>query len=102
MFPEGMDMNALLEQAQQVQAQLQAAQRDLEATSFTGTAGGELVEATVRGNGELIGLAIKPEAIDPSDPEGLADLVLAAVRDASTKASAAAQKAVPDLGQLGL
>ncbi|WP_316670746.1 YbaB/EbfC family nucleoid-associated protein [uncultured Propionibacterium sp.] len=102
MFPEGMDVNALLEQAQQVQAQLQEAQHDLESTSFTGTAGGELVKATVKGNGELIGLVIRPEAIDPSDAEGLADLVLAAVRDAATRASAAARQAMPDLGQLGL
>ncbi|CAM3125692.1 YbaB/EbfC family nucleoid-associated protein [Propionibacterium acidifaciens] len=102
MFPEGMDVNALLEQVQQVQARLQEAQRDLAATSFTGTAGGELVEATVRGSGELTGLVISPEAIDPSDPESLADLVLAAVRDATAKASAAAQQVMPGLGQLGL
>lgn len=102
MFPEGMDMNALLEQAQQVQAQLQTAQRALATTTFTGTAGGELVEATVTGSGELTGLVIQSEAIDPDDPEGLADLVLAAVRDATTKASEAAQQVMPDLGQLGL
>ena len=102
MFPEGMDMNALLQQAQQVQAQLQQAQKDLEKTTFTGSAGGGLVEATVKGSGELVGLVIKPEAIAPEDAEGLADIVLAAVRDASSKATSHAQNVMPNLGSLGL
>ncbi|MFT8394462.1 MAG: YbaB/EbfC family nucleoid-associated protein [Propionibacterium sp.] len=102
MFPEGMDMNALLQQAQQVQAQLQQAQKDLEATEFKGSAGGGLVEATVKGSGELVGLVIKPEAIDPEDLEGLADVVLAAVRDASAQATSHAQTVMPNLGSLGL
>ncbi len=102
MFPEGMDMNALLEQAQQVQAQLQQARDDLQKASFTGTSGGGIVEATVSGGGVLTGLVIAPEAITPDDAEGLADLVLAAVRDATTQAAAAAEKAMPDMGSLGL
>ena len=40
MFPEGMDMNALLQQAQAMQAQLQQAQEDLANSVFTGSAGG--------------------------------------------------------------
>lgn len=70
MFPEGMDMNALLEQAQQMQVQLQQARDDLQDASFSGTSGGGLVEATVTGGGVLTGLVIKPEAIDPDDAEG--------------------------------
>lgn len=69
MFPEGMDMNALLEQAQQMQVQLQQARDDLQDASFSGTSGGGLVEATVTGGGVLTGLVIKPEAIDPDDAE---------------------------------
>lgn len=104
MFPEGMDMNALLAQAQAMQAQLQNAQSELEATTFTGTAGGDLVEATMTGAGELTGLVIKPEAIDPEDAEGLADLVLAAVRDAAQQVQAKAatvMPSMPDMGSLG-
>ena len=48
MFPEGMDMNALLQQAQAMQAQLQQAQEDLANSVFTGSAGGDLV-ATLTG-----------------------------------------------------
>ncbi|GAB3625090.1 hypothetical protein GCM10027418_31770 [Mariniluteicoccus endophyticus] len=88
MMPEGMDMNALLAQAQQMQAQMAQAQEELAATEFEGSAGGGLVEAKMTGAGELIGLTIKPEACDPEDTESLADLVVAAIRDASHKAQA--------------
>lgn len=104
MFPEGMDMNALMAQAQAMQAQLQQAQDELQASSFTGTAGGDLVEATVNGSGELTALSIKPEAIDPEDAEGLADLVMAAVRDANAQLQAKAAAVLPqmpDMGSLG-
>jgi len=105
MFPEGFDMSGLLAQAQAVQAQLQATQEQLQATRFTGTAGGDLVSATILGNGELVDLTIKPEAIDPEDPESLADLVIAAARAAHAQMTAAVQAAMPtlpDLSALGL
>lgn len=107
MFGEGMDMSGLLAHAQAMQAQLRQAQDELANSSFTGTAGGGLVEATMAGTGELTGLVIKPEAIDPEDADGLADLVLAAVRDASSQLQAKAAAVmpvmpdVPDMGSLG-
>jgi DNA-binding protein YbaB len=68
-----------------------------------GSAGGDLVTATVTGSGELVGLVIKPEAVDPTDTETLADLVVAAVRDATNKAQAvAASKLGPLAGGLGM
>lgn len=99
MFPgEGQpDMSALLAQAQQMQQQLLQAQDQLARTEVTGTAGGGLVTATVTGSGELTGLAIDPGAIDPADPEGLADLVLAAVRDATRTAAELQQQALGPL-----
>ncbi|GAA2182432.1 hypothetical protein GCM10009785_21730 [Brooklawnia cerclae] len=102
MFPEGMDMGALLEQAQAMQQQLQQAQDELANATFVGTAGGGVVEATMTGGGELIGLVIKPEAVDLDDLESLSDLVIAAVRDASQQAVTRAQSVMPDLGGLGL
>lgn len=95
MFPEGMDMNSLLAQAQAMQAQFQAAQEQLAAASFTGSAGGDLVEATMNGSGELTGLVIKPEAVDPADTESLADLIVAAVRDATKQVNEKAQAIMP-------
>jgi nucleoid-associated protein EbfC len=102
MIPEG-DMSGLLAQAQAMQQQFLNAQQELAEMQVEGSAGGDLVIATVTGAGELVGLEIKPEAVDPSDTETLADLILAAVRDATNKAQAvAASKLGPLAGGLGL
>jgi nucleoid-associated protein EbfC len=90
----------LLAQAQQMQQQLLAAQDELARTEVTGTAGGGLVSATVTGAGELTGLVIDPSAIDPTDPEGLADLVIAAVRDARRAAAELQQQAMGPLASV--
>lgn len=101
MIPEG-DMSGFLAQAQAMQQQLLNAQQELAETEVSGTAGGDLVKATVTGAGELVGLVIKPEAVDPDDTETLADLVVAAVRDANAQAQAlAAAKLGPLAGGLG-
>ena len=82
-----MDMQQLFAAAQQMQEQLMNAQQALADAEVTGTAGGGLVKATVNGQGELMDLSIEAGAVDPSDPpeetaRTIADLVLAAVRDA--------------------
>src|SRR5436305_14638485 len=81
-----MDMQQLFAAAQQMQEQLMNAQQALADAEVTGTAGGGLVKATVNGQGELLDLSIQPGAVDTDDAEEtartIADLVLAAVRDA--------------------
>jgi len=81
-----MDMQQLFAAAQQMQEQLMSAQQALADAEVTGTAGGGLVKVTVNGQGELMDLSIAAAAVDPDDPEEtartIADLVLAAVRDA--------------------
>jgi len=102
MIPEG-DMSGLLAQAQAMQEQMINAQQELADMQIEGSAGGGLVTATVSGANELLGLVIKPEAVDPSDTETLADLIVAAIRDATNKAQAvAASKLGPLAGGLGL
>jgi DNA-binding YbaB/EbfC family protein len=101
MIPEG-DMSGFLAQAQAMQQQLLDAQSELAEARVEGSAGGGLVTATITGAGELVGLVIKPEAVDPEDTETLADLVLAAVRDATGKSQAlAAAKLGPLAGGMG-
>jgi nucleoid-associated protein EbfC len=106
----------MLEQAQRVQEQLLNAQQELADAEVTGTAGGGLVTVRASGQGEIIGVIIDPKAIDPADPvdtaETMADLVLAAIRDA-TRAAAELQRekmgplteglggGLPGLGDLG-
>jgi hypothetical protein len=83
-------MAQLLQQAQQMQQQLVQAQEELAAAQVQGTAGGGLVTATVTGAGEVVGLTIDPRAYDPEDDDALAtlaDLVLAAIRDAGRAAA---------------
>jgi len=81
-----MDMQQLFAAAQQMQEQLMHAQQALADAEVTGTAGGGLVKATVNGQGELLDLSISADAVEPGDAEEtahtIADLVLAAVRDA--------------------
>jgi nucleoid-associated protein EbfC len=102
------DMQGMLAQAMQMQQQMMDAQEELAKTVVEGNAGGGLVTARITGSGDLVGLDIKPEAVDPEDTETLADLVVAAVRDAKHKADALAEErlgglagGMPDLGSLG-
>lgn len=98
----GFDMSNLLAQAQAMQSQLMEAQANLESQEVEGSAGGGLVTALVSGTGELLSLTIKPQAVDPDDTETLADLIVAAVRDASENAKQVAASAMgPLAGGLG-
>ena len=79
-------MSALLAQAQQMQQQLMAAQQEMAQAEVTGQAVADLVVATVKGTGEVVGLQIDPKVVDPEDVETLQDLVIGAIEDASRKA----------------
>lgn len=96
------DMQALLQQAQQMQEQLVAAQGELAAKKVTGQAGGGLVKVTLTGAGEVVAIDIDPSVVDPADVETLQDLVIGALADANTAAQElAAQTMGPLAGGLG-
>ena len=84
------DMRQLMKQAQQMQEQLAAAQEELASKTFTGTAGGGVVTATVTGGQEVVAVEIDPSVVDPDDVEMLQDLVVAAVNQAMKAATEAA------------
>ena len=91
MDPGGqLNMQQLLQAAAAMQSQLMSAQQELADAEIEGTAGGGLVTVTVNGQGELVDVTIAPAAIDTDDPgetaQTLADLVLAAYRDACQEA----------------
>ena len=95
-------MSGPLAQAQAMQEQLLNAQQELAEMEIEGSAGrnGDRDGDRFRRAG---GLVINPEAVDPSDTETLADLIVAAVRDATNKAQAvAASKLGPLAGGLGM
>ena len=75
-------MNKMMEQMQQMQTQMQQAQEDLKHETVEATAGGGMVKVTATGAGEIKEIVIDPKAIDPDDPEMLADMVTAAVNEA--------------------
>jgi DNA-binding YbaB/EbfC family protein len=93
------NMQELLKQAQKMQQELAAAQAELAEAEVEGSAGGGLVRVTVSGAGELLGLVIDPKAVDPEDTETLADLVLAAVRDANASVQTMQEQKLGPLAQ---
>lgn len=96
------NMAQLMKQAQKMQQQMLAAQEELAAAEITGSSGGGLVTATVNGSGDLQSLVIDPKVVDPDDVETLADLVVAAVRDAARSAQELQQEKMgPLAGGLG-
>jgi DNA-binding YbaB/EbfC family protein len=78
----GMDFNKMMEQVQQMQTQMQQAQEELKNETVQATAGGGMVTVTATGSGEIREITIDPKAIDPDDPEMLADMIVAAVNEA--------------------
>ena len=102
-----LDMNKLMQQAQQMQDQMAQAQEEAKLEIVEASAGGGMVVVKASGAGEVTEITIDPKAIDPDDPEMLADLVLAAVNEALRSASALMesklQGMIPGgLGGLGL
>ena len=97
----GMDMSKMLEQVQEMQAQMQKAQEELKNETVEASAGGGMVTVTATGGGEIKSIKIDPKAIDPNDPEMLADMVVAAVNEALRSAQGLIEsKLGPALGGL--
>jgi len=99
------DMNKLMQQAQQMQEQMLQLQEEARNEVVEASAGGGMVTVKANGGGEIVGVTIDPAAIDPDDPEMLADLVLAAsneaLRAARAKVEAKMKSMLPaDLGGL--
>ena len=85
-LPKGMgggptNMNALMKQAQKMQADMNAFQEELEQREFTAAVGGGAVEVVATGNKEIKSLTIQPDVVDPEDIEMLQDLIISAVNE---------------------
>ena len=81
-MPGGMNQAAMMKQAQKMQQDMLRMQEEMESKTWSATAGGGMVTATVNGKHELVDLKINPDAVDPDDVEMLTDLVMTAVNDA--------------------
>lgn len=87
-MPGGMNQAAMMKQAQKLQQEMLRMQEEQENKTYTATAGGGMVSATVNGKHEVVSLEIKAEAVDPEDVEMLQDMVMAAVNEAMRTADA--------------
>jgi nucleoid-associated protein EbfC len=100
------DMNKMLREAQRMQEQLAKAQEEAKKEVVEASAGGGMITVKANGAGEVVDITIDPRAIDPDDPELLADMVLAAVNEALRSAQDLMQSKMSgllpgDLGGLG-
>jgi DNA-binding YbaB/EbfC family protein len=75
------NMQQLLKQAQQMQAEMMAAQESLKDEVVDASAGGGMVTVQVTGDQVIKSIKIDPQAVDPEDVELLQDMVLAAVNE---------------------
>jgi len=98
-----MDMMKMMKQAKEMQDKMMQMKSDLDNVEVVGQAGGGMVKATMSCGKTLKNLDISPEVITPDDPEMLADLIVAAVNDASAKADAkTAEETKSMMGGMGL
>lgn len=88
----GNSMQKMMQQAQQLQREMEKEQAELEATVFEGTAGGGMVKVTMQGSKQVNSIELKPEVVDPDDIEMLQDLIVAAFNDCAGKIDATNQE----------
>ena len=107
--PKQPNLNQMMRQVQQMQAEMAKAQQELASEVVEASAGGGMVTVKVTGGLEVQEIRIDPEAIDPEDPDMLQDMVLAAVNEAlrsaqelATSRMGAAAGGLGGLGGLGL
>ena len=99
-------MNAMIKQAQKMQADMEALQEQLDAREYEISAGGGAVGVKINGKKEILSIDLKPEVVDPDDIETLSDILVAAVNEAIRKVedtnSAEMQKITGDINVPGL
>jgi nucleoid-associated protein EbfC len=100
-MPQGPNMNQLLKQAQQMQAEMAKAQEELKNEIVEASAGGGMVKVTMTGDMQLREITIDPAAVDPEDVELLQDMVTAAVNEAMRSAQELASNRMGGIAGLG-
>ena len=91
---QGGGQMAMMKRIQEMQAQMEQKQQEIENSTFTASAGGGAVEVTVTGAHEVKDIQLQPDAVDPEDIEMLADLLIAATNEAMRKADDAMEQAM--------
>ena len=89
-MPEMPNLDEIMKMAQEVQAEMQKAQENLDKIEVEGAAGGGQVKVRASAKGRIVAVDIDESLLQPSEKSMLEDLVAAAINDARTKADAAA------------
>lgn len=82
----------MMKKIQEMQDNMAVLQEELAVTEYSATAGGGAIEVTVNGSHEIKAIHIKPEVIDPEEPEMLEDLLMASLNEAMRKADETAER----------
>jgi len=98
---QGPNLNQLLKQAQQMQAEMAKAQEELKNETVEASAGGGMVKVTMTGDMQLREITISPDAVDPEDVELLQDMVTAAVNEALRSAQELASNRMGGIAGMG-
>lgn len=80
-----MNMNAIMQQAQKMQREMEKAQKELEAKEFDIVSAGGGIKVRINGKKEILSLDIDPEMIDADEKEMLQDMIVVAVNEAIGK-----------------
>jgi DNA-binding YbaB/EbfC family protein len=91
------DMGKMMKAAQEMQTKMAELQEELSTMTVVGESGAGLVKATSTAKGELTALDIDPTIFNPDEKEVVEDLILAAIKDAQSKA---AEKHQAEMGKL--
>lgn len=94
------NMQNMMQQVQKMQQQADKLQAELDAMTFTGMSGGGLVEVDVSGQTRFKAIRLKPEALNPDNPQSvkietielLEDLIASAIKDANKQAAKVARE----------
>jgi nucleoid-associated protein EbfC len=85
-----LDLDKIMQMAQNAQAELQKAQDNLDHVEVEGASGGGLVKIRASAKGRIIGISIDDSLMKVEEKAMLEDLIAAALNDARGKADAAA------------
>ena len=82
------NLGQMMKQAQEMQSKMDEMQSKLAEMEMIGSSGAGMIEITLSGKSDVRKIKIDPAVINPSDPEVLEDLIVAAFNDAKSKVEA--------------
>ena len=93
----GGNMQALMRQAQKMQEDMKRIRDEIDATEYTSSSGGGMVEVKMMGNRVMKSITIKDEVVDPDDKEMLEDLIISAVNDCLEQITRKEESSLPQV-----